>query len=998
MLKEKVLIEDYIVNKLKEKNWQFVKADDLERESYDEPLLIPNLVRAIKRINYNIQIGDEEIRQVLNELKLKGTAVEGIKTLLNYYKFGVPVKLAKERIVVQLQLFDYENIKNNEYIVSRQVYYKSSANIIRVDVVLYVNGIPLVNIECKDPSKLSQSWADAYNQIKAYEREVPELYKYVQIGVAVAEVARYFPIVPWQREVIIDEWKEELKDSVDATVEMLSQNTLLDMVKNFIFVKEQFGESTKVIARYMQYRAVNKIYERVIRNLEGKEDKNKGLIWHWQGSGKTLEMIFAANKLFYDKKLENPTIFFIVDRDDLQDQLYKDFCSLDIAKPEKPLASIKELKEVITHNDYQGKRGIFFTLIHKFRPEELKILQDEISKRKMTISERKNVVAFIDEGHRSQYGILSAQMRSILKSAFFFGFTGTPISKRAQDTYREFSYLPEEKYLDRYFIVDSILDGFTVKIAYQPRLDEVHLEKDKLEAFLESEFEDLDDGLREEVQKEIKEKLDSIRIILEDPYRIDKKAQDIATHFTNKVKGKFKAMVVAASRKACVLYKRALDKLLPKEYSEVVMTFLAEEKDDVIKEYLTELRNRPKFRGKDLDKIREEIREDFRNEEFPQILIVTDMLITGFNAPILQTMYLDKPLKEHRLLQAIARTNRPYKDIKEAGLIIDYIGVLKELKKAFVMYSEEDIKGALYDLDELKQEFESLVVKMLALLKGVRKEVTRETLLNAIEVITSDEHIEKEFVRRYRKLRRLFELLGSTEIKIGRYKDYEWISVIYNTYVKTVAKIDDKIYVQKYFDRTMDVVHDAIKVEYGEVLPIIVFDENYLKSLEAEVKNTQEKAANILFTLNRLVLVDRHRNPIYESLVGKVERLVQLWREKTKDYEEIYKQGVLAINEINRLNQRQRILGFSDFEYAMLLTLEAKLGTRPEFIDDVKKLAKIVGSRAYTGWTYQITARKEIEREVRRFVRKYRKQYGITLSDIDEINEKLIEYIKTYGG
>ncbi|MCX7757451.1 MAG: HsdR family type I site-specific deoxyribonuclease, partial [candidate division WOR-3 bacterium] len=992
--------EDYIVNKLKEKNWQFVKADDLERESYDEPLLIPNLVRAIKRINYNIPIDDEEIKQILNELRLKHTGLEGIKAILNYYKFGVPIKLTKEHIVARVQLFDYENIENNEFLVSRQVfYYKSTIDKIRVDIILYVNGIPLVNIECKDPISFSLSWRDAYEQIKNYEQKVPELYKYVQIGVAVADSVRYFPIVPWQKNIDISEWKDEQKDPVDAMIEMLTPNILLDIIKNFIFVKVQFGESNKVIARYMQFRAVNKIYNRVINNLEGKENKNKGLIWHWQGSGKTLEMIFAANKLFYNKKLENPTIFFVVDRDDLEDQLYQDFCSLDITKPEKPIASIRELEEVIKHDDYQGRRGIFFVLIHKFRPEELRDLQEEINRRKKSIRDRKNVIVFIDEGHRSQYGILAAQMRSLLKSAFFFCFTGTPISKREKDTYHEFSYAPEEYYLDRYFILDSIRDGFTLKIVYQPRLEKLHLDKEKLDAFLESEFEDLDDGLRAELQEEIKEKLNSIKVILENPTVIDKKAQDIALHFNANLNGKFKAMVVAASRRACVLYKKALDQYLPKEYSEVVMTFLNEEKDDDIKAYLDDLKNRPEFRSKDLDEIREEIRENFRNEELPKILIVTDMLITGFNAPILQTIYLDKPLKEHRLLQTIARTNRPYKDVKEAGLIIDYIGILNELEKAFKMYNKDDIVGAIYYLDTLKEEFECLIMKLLEILKNVPRNITRENLLNAIIAITSNEHTEREFVYNYKKLRRIFEQLGPNEIKVERYKDYQWISYIYTAYLKEISKSDElkEKNTQRHFDKTIQIIHNAIDLENFEILPKIDLDENFLKKLDKESKSIEEKAVSLVFNLRRWVLVERHQNPICDSLVDWVEELIRLYHEKIKDYKKIYSQGKEILERRNRLAERQKELGFSTMEYAMLLIKEKKLGPKPELVDDVRNLSAKIKSFQYPGWIYQKTAIKQIEREVRKFIRKYRRQYNLKTEEIEEIYENLINAIKKYG-
>ena len=208
-----------------------------------------------------------------------------------------------------------------------------------------MNGIPIVDIECKNPTNISESWFNAYKQIKDYERTVPELYKYIQIGIAAESQARYFPIVPWQEEVKTHEWREEGLDSIDSMIVMLSRDTLLDIVKNFLFFRVEFGNATKVITRYMQYRASNRIVERVIRSLKGEEDKDKGLIWHWQGSGKTLTMIFAANKLYYMRELGNPTIFFIVDRIELEDQLYSEFYALDIVEPEI-IGTVWELKDI----------------------------------------------------------------------------------------------------------------------------------------------------------------------------------------------------------------------------------------------------------------------------------------------------------------------------------------------------------------------------------------------------------------------------------------------------------------------------------------------------------------------------------------------------------------------------------------------------------------------------------------------------------------------------
>ena len=995
-LTEKVLVEDYIIEKLQEKGWKYISSDELERDSYEEPLLIPNLVRALKRINKGI--GDEEIKHVINILKFTPTGIEGSKKILSYYKDGLSIKIEKERIIKRVQLFDYENLENNEFIISNQVTHRGKETK-RMDIILYVNGIPLVNIECKNPTDIAQSWEDAYLQIKEYEKAVPELYKYIQIGVAAEAIAKYFPIVPWlePEEVKIYEWREKGKDSIDSTIEMLKPETLLDLIKNFLFYRIEHGNATKVIARYMQYRAANKIVKRVLANLEGIEDRNKGLIWHWQGSGKTLTMIFAANKLYQHEKLENPTIFFIVDRIELQEQLFNEMTALDITIPEL-ISSIAELKQILKHDNYRGKRGIFILLIHKFRPSELQELQkelEELSSGRETIMNRKNVIVFIDEGHRTQYGILAAQMRGILKKAFFFAFTGTPISKRGRDTYLEFSYPPEEPYLDRYFITDSIIDGYTVKIAYQPRLEHLHLRRDLLEAFLETELEELPEEIRAEVEERIKKKLNTIKVILENPNRIREIARDLAKHFQNEVEGKFKAIVVAASRKACIIYKRELDKILPPKYTEVVMTFNRTDPPE-IREYERELKER--FHGKEHDEIRKEIIERFKEEEYPKILIVTEMLLTGFDAPILQTMYLDKPLKEHRLLQAIARTNRPYKGLKEYGLIIDYVGILKNLERAFRIYSEEDIKGAIYDLNDVRREFNTIMDETLKIFNGLACKWDREALIDAIEILTTDPRKEKSFTKNYRKMRRLFEILGPDQIKIERLSEYKWLTAIYSYYLKNVRHQPRERYVNKYFTKTIRYVHKSTEVESLErQLPRIIFDENYLKNLEQKVKSKKEKAANILFTLNRFVLTIKSRSPIYESLADKVERLIKMWRERTKDYEQIYKEGVKIIEEIRELSNRQKQLDLGDLEYSILLTLEKKLGRNESVVEDAKRLSEIVNQLTFPGWITQTSVRRRVEAQVRRYVRKYIKKAGLSIIDVDELYNEIIKNVKNYA-
>ena len=997
---EKSIVEDYFIEKLKEKGWNFVPSDELHRESYEEPILTSNLVRQLESLNENIGIGEEEIKHVLNELKLKGTGIEGIKQILNFLKFGVPVKFEKERVVKYVKLFDYEDIKNNEFIITRQATYQSREKHIRVDIILYVNGIPLVIIECKNPVSFSANWFTAYRQIKDYEQITPELFKYVQIGIAAESIAKYFPIVPWQEKVRIYEWKEEGKDSIDSTIEILSPKILLDIIKSFLFYRIELGNATKVITRYMQYRATNKIVERVINNLDEKEEKNKGLIWHWQGSGKTLTMIFSAYKLFNLEKLENPSIFFIVDRLDLEEQLKQELLALEIS-PDL-ISSIEDLRKVIKHDDFKGKRGIMLTLIHKFRPEEIDDLMDELNElreRKETIQTRKNIIAFIDEGHRTQYGTLASQMKSILKSAFRFAFTGTPILKKGRDTYQEFSYPPEELYFDKYFITDSIEDEFTVKIAYQPRLEkDVHLKKELLEEFLEQEYEEIPEEFREKVKDRVREKLNTIKVYLENPKRIKRITEDIKEHFMKNIDGKFKAMVVGVNRKACILYKRELDKFLPKECSEVVMTFTQND-EKIIQDYHKELKDR--FKGKEIEDIRKEIIERFKEEETPKILIVTDMLLTGFDAPILQMMYLDKPLKEHRLLQAIARTNRPYKDVKEAGLIFDYVGILKNFQRAFEMYSKEDIRGALYDIDNLREEFVALISEMMKTFKDIPKnQYDRKILLKAIEILTEKEDVGKKFLEDYKRLRRIFELLGPDEIKVEYFSDYKWITAIYTYYTIQVlrSRPDSRVYFDKYFNKTIKYVHKATEIENLEKsLPEIVFDENYLRKLEEKVKSKEEKAANIVFTLNKYVLVDKERNPVFISVADKVEQILKRWREKNKNYEEIYQEGIKIKKEIDKLKDRQKELGFTDLEYSLLLTMEKNLGKREKLIKDAKELSKILEKEMFNGWVLQQTAKKNVERELRSFLRKSIPRYGITYEQMNDLYGIIRENITKYG-
>jgi len=1001
------LVEKPLINALQKSGWKYISGESLERDTFKEPLLTGVLARKIHENNSSLDLSDTEVWEVIREVQLRSTGSEDQKKILQFYQHGVPIRIERLREVRYVQLIDYEKPDRNELVVSNQVVHEGRGEQgderKRNDIILYINGIPVVNIECKNPASLTENWTDAYTQIKGYERTIPELYKYIQIGVAAEQVYKFFPIVPWLDDVKIDEWKLEQADydPIDAIVAMLTPATLLDILQNFVFMRKESGEQTKVLPRYIQYRAANRMVQRVLDNLANKTPKNKGLVWHWQGAGKTLTMIFAANKLYHLRQLQNPSIFFIVDRIDLEDQLYIEYAGLHIPQPEI-IQTISELRRVLLHDDGRGKRGIMITLIHKFKPEELRALQEELAETEGSITQRKNVVVFIDEGHRSQYGILAGQMKEIFKNAFFFALTGTPVKKTpARNTFKEFGYPDDEDYyLDRYFIRDAIEDGYAVKIAYQPRLEKegVHLNKEMLKAFLETELEEIPEEYREDVEEGVKRRLNRINLFLENPSRVEKVARDIAEDFLSNVDGKFKAMVVAASRKACVLYKRALDKLLPPEYSEIVMTH-SDNDEAVIKAYTSELTER--YGAKDTDAINKTIRENFREEELPKILIVTSKLLTGFDAKILQTMYLDKPLKEHQLLQAIARTNRPYGDVKEAGLILDYVGIFTEITKALEQYHEKDLQGALFSMDEIKAEFYGLMQELLEIFEEISvRNYDKETFLKAIEILTSDEEVGEHFLGTYRHMRRVFELLGSDATALDWFEDYKWLSAIYVYYFRKVIRSQPSYTrdVEKYFAKTVKYAHKTIEFEeIDQSLPVLELDSNYIQRLEERVASQKEKAANIVFTLNRFRLTDKHLSPANETLLDRVEGLIKKWREKSKDYEAIYQEGAAIIQEMQRLDERQEQTGLSDLEYSFLLNVESTWGSNDHVIEDVKRLGEQLEDEMFPGWTSQPTAKKNIEQKVRKFARRYGKEHGKGIDEIDELYIKLLESVKVYA-
>jgi len=993
---EKKLVEDWVIEKLKEKGWNYVEAEKLNRISLDESLLIEDLKKKILEINKDTELTEDDLNLVINKLRYTSTDQNGHKEILEYLKYGVPIRTEREIIVKYIQLFDYKNFKNNNFFVTNQFKFVGRENI-RLDILLIVNGIPLVNIECKNPYIDKRDYFDAYKQIKRYEKTAPELYKYIQIGIGFAEVVKYFPIVPWLDDLRQEIWKWEGYKEDEAIFEMLKPETLLDILKNFIFVREFRSEMTKVIARYMQYRATNAIYQRVIDNLEGKTYKNKGLIWHWQGSGKTLTMIFSAHKLYFE--LGKPTIFFIVDRRDLERQFNEELSALDLNFSFEKIESINALKEVLIYDDYRGKRGVFLTLIHKFNLDE-EFLLGELEE-KGEIKKRKDVICFLDEVHRSQYGRLAMKMKNVLQNAFFFGFTGTPISYADRDTYKQFGYISDEDkelYLDKYFMDEAEKDGFVVQIIYELRKEKVGLKDEDIEWYLEKvDAEDIGDEMElKQVKDEVRKRLNEIKVFLENPKEIEEICKDLADHFKKNFDGKFKGLIVTGSRKACVRYKKSLDNYLPSEYSEVVMTFNQDDEEE-IQEYRRKLIER--FKINDTNEIIAQIIEKFRKEEYPKLLIVTDMLITGFDEPKLGVLYLHKLLKNHRLLQTIARVNRPYLE-KVAGLIVDYVGIFKFIEKAFKFYlekEEESIEKEIKNKIEIFEEFLKILEEIKKIFDGLIGNFDRDIFEKALEMILRDEEIENKFVLLYKKLRRWFEMLASDERMIKYLSDYKWLAALYERYKKITIKPDEKEKIEKFFDKTIKIIHELIEVK--GIIPKIkpsVIDLNYIRSLKYSDLTEKEKTVGTLYALRHICVLSS-KNPVYKSIAERVKELIEKWQKDEIDYISLGIEIDKILDYIEEKEREKEKTKLNELEFGIKLILENFEKIRKEESESIaKEIYKKIESLLSSGWSKNPALLREVSGKIRGYLAEIRTKYNLAYEEFDKLFQEVFDFVSTY--
>ena len=637
-------VQARILKYAQEIGWTFVPQSEAEhRRGFDPSGASPRdkaknasrfftdtLFKKVKEFNPKFKDTKEEL---LRKLNLPLPTIEGNRDFLKHLQGEKTFFSKEENREFNLILINYAEPDKNMYEVTEEYYLFNGQNANREDVVFLINGIPVLVIECKNATK-DEAIAIGIDQIRRYHRETPEFFSPEQIFTATESIGFSYGVTWNLIKRNIFNWKEEEIGNLEAKVKSFcGRQNILDYLKKFIIFAEQNEELNKYILAQHQKTAVIKVVERAI-----DLNKTRGLVWHTQGSGKTFTMIKIAELLFKAPEAEKPTILLLIDRNELEDQMARNLESLGV-KNVVQADSIRDLQRLLK-NDY---RGIIVSMMHKFRdmPADVNL--------------RKNIYVLIDEAHRTTGGDLGTYLMAAVPNATLIGFTGTPVDKtvHGKGTFKTFGIEDESGYLHKYSIAESIADYTTLPLFYGMAPNELLVPRE----ILEKEFLNLAEAYGvsdiEELNK-ILERAVNTRNFLKGRERVEKVAEYVARHYKDNVEPMgYKAFLVGVDRPACAMYKKALDKFLPPEYSEVVYTGNNNDTEELKKYHIDAKKEK-------------EIRKKFTKiGELPKILIVTEKLLTGYDAPILYAMYLDKPMRDHTLLQAIARVNRPYENEKK---------------------------------------------------------------------------------------------------------------------------------------------------------------------------------------------------------------------------------------------------------------------------------------------------------------------------------------------
>lgn len=970
---EDSVVEQMILNTASKSGWMFVEAKDVPRPT-DSVLVESWLQDALVRLN---NIDAAQASQVIYKLRAAimsgGSADELIAANDRFRKLlfeenSEPFGEGGDNINIR---FFSDNPSENYCVVTNQWEFprQSRDGGRRLDLVFIINGIPVVIGETKTTVRPQVTWADGATDILHYQKSIPEMFVPNILTFATEGKELFYgsvglPVDKWGPWFADEERKHGALEDVKRNFRhLLSPERVLDIYRYYtVFSASSKGEKIKIVCRYQQYLGGEAIVQRVLGTFTAGEGPKKGLIWHFQGSGKSWLMVFAAQKLRKLNELKAPTVVIVDDRIDLEDQITGDFTHAEIPNVE----SAKD-KDALEEFFTQDQRKILITTIFKF---------GDVIKQ---LSDRSNIIVMVDEAHRTQEKDLGAKMRKALPNAFFFGLTGTPINRRDHNTFAAFGAEEDEgRYMSKYTFQHSVADGATLELNFKTVPVELNLDKEKLQ----EEFGELTDMISEEEKTELIKRT-SVEAFFTAEKRINDVCKYIVNHFRNNVEPSgMKAQVVVYNRDCCIKYKKAIDALLGTDDATAIVMHTSGDKADDYKAHK---------RTRDDEK---RLLDHFRDPLSPlKIVIVTSKLLTGFDAPILQCMYLDKPMKNHTLLQAICRTNRKYTTDKKCGLVVDFVGVFDNVARSLA-FDEETIKTIISNIEEIKALIPGFIEECVNFFPGVNRNIGGWEGLQAAQQCLVDEKIKTTYAKHFARLAKAWETV-SPDPSIMQYQvDYTWLAQVYQS-VRPVGS-DGSLVWTILGAKTIEIIHRNIDtIDIGTPLEDLVVDADVIDSVLEDTKKIEKKAFEIERML-KLRLGEHKNNPNFKKFADKLDELrqrmeqnlissIDFLRELLETAKEILKQE--QINEQPEDKRAQAKAALTEL-FESVRTDKTPIIVERVVSDIDENVVAIV--RRFKDAFKSVTARREIKKKLRSIL-----WVNYQIKDQD-VFDKAYNYIEMY--
>ena len=911
----------------------------------------------------NLETANIIIKRLENTIT---ATIEGNEKAWQHLTGKGTVFISEERRDRNVKLIDFENPERNEYHVTDEMTFTNGVRTNRPDVVFYINGIPVFILEAKAPHRLD-GIRDGLKQIRRYHEETPEMMVIPQVYQVTNAIDFYYgPTWNFSTKSIFS-WRLENNDKLEDQVKsFFKREKVLNFIRDYILFIRQDDELKKAVLRPHQARATEKVLDRSI------SPKSRGLIWHTQGSGKTYTMIVAAKKIMEHRLIRRPIILMLVDRNELESQLFSNLSALGFENVHVT-DSKKELRGLLKSET----STIIVSTIQKFEgmPEKINMSNE--------------IFVFADEAHRSTGGKLGNYLMGAIPNATFIGFTGTPVSRSSgkNDTFLMFGRDDSDGYLDKYGIKQSIRDGTTLPLNYSLAPNRMLVDRDTLEkSFLKNaEMTGISDI---ETLNLIMEKQVTLRNMMKNADRMEQIGEYLAEHFKNNVEPLgYKAFLVAVDREACVMYKEILDKYLPSSYSEVIISSSHNDSQKLKKYHTKEEQER-------------EIRKAFRDpKKEPKILIVTEKLLTGFDAPILYCMYLDKPMRDHVLLQAIARINRPYESpdgkMKPAGLIIDFVGVFRRLKDALEFDSKDlsDIEDFVRDLDVLKKSFSEKINEMKSNYLDKLSDTKMDRVTSEIVEMFADENERQRFYARWRELEDMYNIISPDEFlrphleNFGRFaRIYNILRMNYDNRQKPDLDLSEK---------TAKLVRDNTSI--GEFKPprsTYSINDETLSKIKVDHKTDRERILSMINSILNEVNHNLLQQPYLISIGERAERIAQMYGQGQESSENTAKELESIICEMNKASKEQNSLKMSSDIFSMYWFLKNK------GIKDSEKIATEMASVfiKYSKWRTNSRQERDIRLELNKALASHGNSEDIVqIQKNTEIAKEIIDRLKANG-